>query len=132
MNSNRLPERDFFFGVLGTLKPDYLKQIIKDANEVRFSAGDQQKERDYIMIKDDWIHELTKHPYFSSKTSLLISIEKPGKAIFLMKERTKIVRARKTMTKHDVSHRLSEGSSAFEESKDPLMTVTKRRKTKES
>jgi DNA helicase IV len=24
MNSNRLPERDFFFGVLGTIKPDYL------------------------------------------------------------------------------------------------------------
>jgi hypothetical protein len=24
MNSNRLPERDFFFGILGTIKPDYL------------------------------------------------------------------------------------------------------------
>ena len=33
MNSNRLPERDFFFGILGTIKPDYLKQIINDAHK---------------------------------------------------------------------------------------------------
>jgi hypothetical protein len=27
-NSNRYPERDFFFGVLGTLRPLYLTKII--------------------------------------------------------------------------------------------------------
>jgi hypothetical protein len=39
MNSNRLPERDFFFGVLSTIKPDYLKQIIDDAHKNRYESG---------------------------------------------------------------------------------------------
>lgn len=39
MNSNRLPERDFFFGILGTIKPHYLKQIIEDAHKQRYEAG---------------------------------------------------------------------------------------------
>jgi hypothetical protein len=29
--SNKLPERDFFFGILGTIKPDYLTKIIDHA-----------------------------------------------------------------------------------------------------
>ena len=37
-NSNRFPERDFFFGILGTLRPIYLKKIIEDANKVRFET----------------------------------------------------------------------------------------------
>ncbi len=33
-NSNRFPERDFFFRILGTLRPQYLKKIIDDAYKV--------------------------------------------------------------------------------------------------
>jgi hypothetical protein len=29
--SNKLPERDFFFGILGTIKPDYLTKIFDHA-----------------------------------------------------------------------------------------------------
>lgn len=39
MNSNWLPERNFFFGILSTIKNDYLKQVIEDANLKRYSAG---------------------------------------------------------------------------------------------
>ena len=67
MNSQRLPERDFFFGILGTLKPDYLKKIIDEAFNNRFQAGKTNKEKDYIMIDDSWLQELTKHPFISSK-----------------------------------------------------------------
>ena len=35
-NSNRFPERDFFFGILNSLRPQYLKKIIDDANKVRY------------------------------------------------------------------------------------------------
>ena len=66
-NSNKLPERDFFFAIIGTVKPDYLKKIIEDANKNQFGVNDQKVEKDYIMIDDSWLHELTKHPYFSSK-----------------------------------------------------------------
>jgi hypothetical protein len=33
-----------------------------------------------------------KHPYHSSKLSILIDLEKPGTGIFLMKEKAKLVR----------------------------------------
>ena len=39
-SSNKLPERDYFFAIIGTLKPDYLTKIVTDANKVRFSAND--------------------------------------------------------------------------------------------
>jgi len=38
--SNKLPERDFFFGVLCTLKMQYMQDIIADANSNRFKASD--------------------------------------------------------------------------------------------
>ena len=35
-NLNRILERDFFFGILGSLRPEYLSKIIQDANKVRY------------------------------------------------------------------------------------------------
>jgi hypothetical protein len=32
MNSKKFPEREFFFGVLASLRPDYLKQVIDIAH----------------------------------------------------------------------------------------------------
>ena len=66
-NSNRFPERDFFFGILGTLRPIYLNKIIEDANKVRYEADASDPQKDFIMLDDDWYKELMKYPYFSSK-----------------------------------------------------------------
>ena len=65
----RLPERDFFFGILGTLKRQYLTDIIKDAHDKRFKVTDEENKKDSILISDAWLEELNKHPYFSSKLS---------------------------------------------------------------
>ena len=65
-NSNRIPERDFFFGILGTLRPIYLNKIIEDANKVRYEADVNDPEKDFIMLDDDWYKELMKYPYFYS------------------------------------------------------------------
>ena len=67
-NSNRFPERDFFFGILGTLRPIYLKKIIEDANKVRYEADVNDPAKDFIMLDVDWYQELMNYPYFSSKT----------------------------------------------------------------
>ena len=40
-NFNRVPEREFFFGILGTLRPPYLKIVIEDANKVRYEADEK-------------------------------------------------------------------------------------------
>ena len=69
-NSNRFPERDFFFGILGTLKPQYLKKIIHDANKVRYEADVNDPQKDFIMLDTPWYEELMKYPYLSSKKYL--------------------------------------------------------------
>lgn len=38
--SNKLPERDFFFGVLCTLRRKYMQDIISDAQSKRFKVSD--------------------------------------------------------------------------------------------
>ena len=111
-NSGRFPERDFFFGILGTLKPIYLTKIIEDANKVRYEANANDPKKDFIMLDTPWYEELMKHPYFSSKNNLqcLISfaiLEKPGKAIFLMKQRARLIKAKRKSVKHPLSQRLS-------------------------
>ena len=53
-----------------------------------------------ILITDTWFAELTKHPYYSSKTSALRYTEKPGTGIFLMKERAKLVKLPKKRLSH--------------------------------
>ena len=69
-NSNRFPERDFFFGILGTLRPQYLKKIIDDANKVRYEADVNDLQKDFIMLDTPWYEELMKYPYLSSKEYL--------------------------------------------------------------
>ena len=54
MISKRLPEREFFFGVVGTLRADYLHKIIEDANKARFKADENDLNKDYIMVGDEW------------------------------------------------------------------------------
>lgn len=61
------PERDFFFGILATLKNDYLTEIVDHANLVRYNQGMNDQTKDYIQANDQWIHELTSHPFISSK-----------------------------------------------------------------
>ena len=66
-NSNRIPEREFFFSVVGSLRPLYLNKIIEDANKVRYEADVNDPEKDFIMLDTNWYQELMKYPYFSSK-----------------------------------------------------------------
>jgi hypothetical protein len=36
MSSGKLPEREFFFGIMATIRADYLNKIIHDADQIRF------------------------------------------------------------------------------------------------
>ena len=65
--SNKLPERDFFFGVLCTLRKQYMQDIIADASRKRFKIEDDDPKKSGILITESWLQELTKHPYHSIK-----------------------------------------------------------------
>jgi hypothetical protein len=53
-NSNRIPEREFFFGILNSLRPEYIRKIIEDANKVRYEADPNDLKKDFIMLDDEW------------------------------------------------------------------------------
>ncbi len=71
MNSNRFPEREFFFGILNSLRPEYVKKIIEDANKVRYEVDVKDPQKDFIMLDEDWYQELIKYPYFSSNDDMI-------------------------------------------------------------
>lgn len=123
-----MPERDYFFGILGSIKSDYLTRIIDHAEKSRYKSTDQSKQHDGIMITDQWFQELTKHPFISSMIMILTLVEKPGKAIYLIKERSKLIRVKKNHTKHNLGARLSHTDDKSEEMKDESQNVPKRRK----
>lgn len=52
--SNKLPERDFFFGVMCTLKKQYMQDIIADAQSKRFKVSDEDPKKQGIAITEGW------------------------------------------------------------------------------
>ena len=65
--SNKLPEREFFFGVLCTLRKQYMQDIIEEASKKRFKISDDDPKKEGILMTEGWFQELMKHPYHSSK-----------------------------------------------------------------
>jgi len=53
--------------VMSTLKNNYMKEILKGANDQRFKPSDEPEKKEGILITEDWLKELTAHPYHSSK-----------------------------------------------------------------
>jgi hypothetical protein len=106
--SNKLPEREFFFGVLCTLRKQYMTDIIQAASNKRFKVSDDDPKRQGIAITDGWFQELMKHPYHSSKQPALNLVEKPGTGIFLMKENAKLYKQQRKRTSHTLSKRLQQ------------------------
>ena len=78
--SNKLPEREFFFGILCTLREQYMTEIIHEAYSKRIMVGDDDPKRQGIAITEGWFQELTKHPYHSSKLHVPDLGEKLGMA----------------------------------------------------
>ena len=75
-SAKQLPERDFLFNIIRTIKQDYLKQIINEPNKNSNAIEDQKIKKDYIMRDDPRLDELTKPPYYSSKLLRLTHIFK--------------------------------------------------------
>ena len=46
--NGRGPPREYFFNILNTLKPDYLKQILDHANKMRMAADGMNQQNQSI------------------------------------------------------------------------------------
>ncbi|TNV71108.1 hypothetical protein FGO68_gene4729 [Halteria grandinella] len=104
--SGKLPERDFFFGILCTLKNQYMKDVINEANEKRFKADKDGEKKEAIRLSDAWLDELMKHPYHSRKNLALILIGKPGTGVYLLRESAKVSKEIKDRKLFKLSKRL--------------------------
>ena len=85
-----MPERDFFFCIMCTLKNQDMKDVITSANEQRFKADEAGEKKDAIRLSDAWLEELMKHPHHSRKTKSLIVIGKAGTGVYLFRESAKV------------------------------------------
>ena len=61
----RLPDREYFFNVLATHAPDYVKNLIEYANFQRMAAGSKNTEDKTIQISDNWMEALQAIPFVS-------------------------------------------------------------------
>ena len=124
--SGRLPERAFFFGLLCTLRNQYMKDIISEAQKARFTVSEDESKRQGIVISETWMAELQKHPYHSSKISHLTHIEKPGTGIFLMKESSKLYRSHRERETKKLAKRFGGPSASSADSRGNQVPQNKR------
>ena len=83
-----------------------MKDIISEASKKRFKVDEGDKKHEGIAITDAWFAELTKHPYHSSKNSLLMRLERAGTGIYLMKEHAKLCKVQRERKVHQIGKRL--------------------------
>ncbi len=85
-----------------------MKDIIKDAQDKRFKPSNDPEKKEGILITEDWLKELTAHPYHSSKCFIFTYVEKPGTGIFLMRERSKLYKSQSNKKEFVLSKRLQD------------------------
>ena len=103
-----------------------MKDIIAEAQKARFTVEERDSGEKGIAISDAWMAELQKHPYHSSKQSILIHLEKPGTGIFLMKESSKLYKSHKEREQRKLAKRLGGPSAGSPDSRVPQGQQNKR------
>ena len=53
--SNKLPQKDFFFGVLSTLRNKFMQDIISDSSRKRVKIEDDDPKKSGILITKAWM-----------------------------------------------------------------------------
>ena len=64
---DKMPCRKYFFDILNTTYPEYLRQVMEFAAKQRYSAEGENKKEQAIKATDDWFEELNKMPFISCK-----------------------------------------------------------------
>jgi hypothetical protein len=63
-------EREYFYGVLGTIVPDYLGSLIRHDNAVRNKPTEAEMTSDIIEVDLDILRKINDEPFLSSKCQL--------------------------------------------------------------
>jgi hypothetical protein len=103
-NQKCLPQREFFFGILGTLAPEYLSNVIKNANRIRNRGDSRDKANETIQVTQEIYDKLNAEPFFSSKMLRYnFQIEQRGKALQFLSMGAKERKAPQKRKRHELS-----------------------------
>ena len=61
----KYPARDYFFNVLNTIHPEFLRQVIDHANNMRHGAAGLREKAEVIDISEEWLQKLGEFPFKS-------------------------------------------------------------------
>ena len=64
----RLPDRVYFFNVLHTIHPEFVKEMVTVANNNRHEAKSASVADGVIKVSDEWWQKLTEIPFVSGKS----------------------------------------------------------------
>ena len=59
-------DRAYFFNIVNTIYPEYMKKIIDYAIDVRNKPEANEEKKEFILISDGWYDKLMEHPFISS------------------------------------------------------------------
>ena len=64
---NRFPDRQYFYTILNTVRPEYVHDMIVHANNARYAPFGEAREPDTVVVSAEWLEKLKSLPFFSSK-----------------------------------------------------------------
>ena len=77
--AGKAPPREYFFNILNTIHPEYLKEVLTHASRQRMTTDGETMKKESIKVSEFWAEQLDKMPYLSCKFSRL-----PKSYIYLM------------------------------------------------
>ena len=90
-------EKAYFYNVWNTLYPEQVKEVIKHANEQRYTVSNQAAQENSIAISEGWQRELDSMPFISKQR---------GRMTFLLKQKSAIRVERKPKITYEVHESL--------------------------
>ena len=69
------PSREYFYNVLNTVAPEYVKTVIMHATKQRYANDDKKENFDLIEVTDQWKKDLQLLPFYSNKIAVFKYIQ---------------------------------------------------------
>ena len=63
----RTCSREYFFTILATLYPTYLRDMLRKSKSDRFALNDEEQQKEAILIDPEWEAQLKEFPQFCRK-----------------------------------------------------------------
>ena len=63
-------QRSYFFNILNTVMPEYVKKLLEHANNLRMNIRIAEGRKECLIISERWYQKLMEFPFISSKYNI--------------------------------------------------------------